>query len=271
MITEYPVFPTIPRDSTVFCQIMHVPKGQVTFLQNNSVLLILPFLRIISCIWWLADCWQHGTKCFLSCQQFCLPLSIAPLCFLYLWMSTLPGNSHHLLKTTPPCLSRKYIFNLYETGEERRGGCRQSGYPACFCRDSTTVFSNAPKKPRVFQSWKKVSVVQMWILDHTTKSSYFAKCKQTVQLIIWYSNGKSGSLLTIQGVPHRRVNSDFVVVVKWPHISVSYLYLSPSFPKMSNFHYTLVEKTEQTVLLWCYLVSIRYFNFVWQIMALICI
>lgn len=164
-------------------------------------------------------------------------------------MSRLPENSHCLLKNTPPCLSRKCILNLYETGVEGRGGCRQSGYPACFCRDSTDVYSNAPKKPSVSQSWKKVSVVQMWILDHTTKSTSFAKYKQTVQLIIWYSNGKSVSLLTIQGVPHRRVNSDFVVLVKRPHISVSHLYLSPRFPKMSNFHYTLVEKTEQTVLL----------------------
>lgn len=52
-----------------------------------------------------------------------------------------------------------------------------------------SVFFKAAKKLTVLVLEKKVSI-QMWILGQTTKSTYFSKCKQTVQSIICYLNGK---------------------------------------------------------------------------------
>ena len=119
-------------------------------------------------------------------------------------MSRLPGNSLCLLKNTPTCPSHKYILNLYETGEERRGEERRGEERRLQTEQRTNSlvtqhasvetqlpsFQTLLKSPVCFSPWKKVSVVQMWILGHTTKSTYFTKSKQTVQLIIWYFEWK---------------------------------------------------------------------------------
>ena len=139
----------------------------------------------------------------LSIQQLIFPLIIITPLSVSLNEQTSREQSVSVKKHAHLSVTQIHLeFVWNRRGEERRGEERrgeevadrtenkQSGYPACFCRDSTTIFSNAPKKPSVFQSWKKVSVVQMWILGHTTKSTYFTKSKQTVQLIIWYFEWK---------------------------------------------------------------------------------
>ena len=136
----------------------------------------------------------------LSIQQLIFPLIIITPLSVSLNEQTSREQSVSVKKHAHLSVTQIHLeFVWNRRGEERRGEERRlqtEQRTNSLVTQHASVETQLPsfqtllKSPVCFSPWKKVSVVQMWILGHTTKSTYFTKSKQTVQLIIWYFEWK---------------------------------------------------------------------------------